>query len=355
MARTRGLLTENDQTVLENEETGQTRYNARSAIRRRIVDELPTDVSILKNHEPNLWSRMMDVVFQASTESITTPRITQTASTNPDHVLTHFPVPETGQTALVQRTPADVDFGTISEVIDTLSETYLFEPNAGWFTIAQNTGAIQGNGADGFLHALHTPHSTISPDPDRKGSVLFYVRSNHPDISFLTVSGQVKANVTELQNLQISVIGPEDDMEIHDEVSDLGDFEESTFEVAYFGGDTSTYHDLGDRLLLEPIEVIKQHRITDLASHPYEILCSNPYYHNEEDWLEFLPTERESRSHDFLTQLATQLASADRIRCFSTSDTADSTLRAEDITVQHISGYSTSFDTTNLYLPVTPV
>lgn len=369
MTRTRALLTDNDQTVLEEEKFGQARYNARSGIRQRITEELPVDIEILREHEPGFASKIQDIVCRTYIESSNTPRVTQTAGTSPNHLLAHHPVPETGQTAHIQRTPTDTGYETIEEVIETLLETFLIEPKAGWFTIAQQVGSIQGNGADRFLQALHIPHSTISSNPSRYGSALYYARSNHPDASFVVLTGEPKADSTTLRNARIAVVGPDDAVSIPETITEMSEFEEQAVESetpeetakskpsverSYFGGHTSTYHDLGDRLQLEPIEVVTAHRTPEMANHPYEVVCSNPFFKQPDQWLGFLPTEKESVPKETLEEYAAELAAHDRIRCFSTTDDVSTTLRAEEITVQHIPDYSDAFVTTNLYLPVTP-
>jgi hypothetical protein len=62
MARTRALLTETEREHLQSDTPGSKRYQTVSRIRNRIEDELETDVELLKNHHPELYIELRQVV-----------------------------------------------------------------------------------------------------------------------------------------------------------------------------------------------------------------------------------------------------------------------------------------------------
>lgn len=64
MARTRALLTETERKRIETEGAGtdSKRYQAVSRVRGRIHDELPKDVRVLKQHHPELFEELREVV-----------------------------------------------------------------------------------------------------------------------------------------------------------------------------------------------------------------------------------------------------------------------------------------------------
>lgn len=66
MARTRALLTKTDRKQISNTEEADEnkRYQAISRVRSRIQDELPKDVEVLREHHPELYEELQDVVCQ---------------------------------------------------------------------------------------------------------------------------------------------------------------------------------------------------------------------------------------------------------------------------------------------------
>lgn len=62
MARTRALLTETEREKIAGEGEDQRRYEAVSRVRRRVKDELTTDVEILAEHHPELLEELREVV-----------------------------------------------------------------------------------------------------------------------------------------------------------------------------------------------------------------------------------------------------------------------------------------------------
>lgn len=70
MARTRALLTKTDrQQIASKEEADENkRYQAISRVRSRIQDELPKDVEVLREHHPELYEELCDVVCDDSTK-----------------------------------------------------------------------------------------------------------------------------------------------------------------------------------------------------------------------------------------------------------------------------------------------
>lgn len=62
MARTRALLTETDRELIKESEAKEKRYQAISRARGRINDELPTDVQILREHHPELFEELRQIV-----------------------------------------------------------------------------------------------------------------------------------------------------------------------------------------------------------------------------------------------------------------------------------------------------
>jgi len=70
MGRTRALLTKTDRQQIANEEefSENKRYQAISRVRNRIQDELPEDVEVLREHHPELYEELRDVVCDESTE-----------------------------------------------------------------------------------------------------------------------------------------------------------------------------------------------------------------------------------------------------------------------------------------------
>lgn len=65
MARTRALLTENDRAVLAGEKGDQNRHrNVQWEVERRIEDELPEDVALLAEEQPDLFERLQEIVCE---------------------------------------------------------------------------------------------------------------------------------------------------------------------------------------------------------------------------------------------------------------------------------------------------
>lgn len=64
MAKTRALLTETEREQIAREHGDDRRYQATSRVRRRIVDELTTDVEVLEEHHPDLLDELRGVVCE---------------------------------------------------------------------------------------------------------------------------------------------------------------------------------------------------------------------------------------------------------------------------------------------------
>lgn len=64
MAKQRALLTETEREQLAGEHGDQRRYEATSRLRRRLKDELTTDVEILENHQSELLEELRNIVCQ---------------------------------------------------------------------------------------------------------------------------------------------------------------------------------------------------------------------------------------------------------------------------------------------------
>ena len=62
MATTRALLTETEREQIAGEHGDERRYQATSRVRRRIKEELTTDVEILREHHPDLYAELQTVV-----------------------------------------------------------------------------------------------------------------------------------------------------------------------------------------------------------------------------------------------------------------------------------------------------
>lgn len=63
VARTRGLLTQNDREVLRMEKGDENRRrNVKWEVQKRIQEELPEDVEILAEHHPDLLDELREVV-----------------------------------------------------------------------------------------------------------------------------------------------------------------------------------------------------------------------------------------------------------------------------------------------------
>ena len=66
MAKTRALMTETDREYITGSEGDDKRYQSASRIRRRLKEELPTDVEILEEHHPDLLEELREVVCDDS-------------------------------------------------------------------------------------------------------------------------------------------------------------------------------------------------------------------------------------------------------------------------------------------------
>lgn len=64
MAKQRALLTETERQQLAGEKGDQRRYEATSRVRRRIEDELTTDIEVLAEHHPELLDELREVVCE---------------------------------------------------------------------------------------------------------------------------------------------------------------------------------------------------------------------------------------------------------------------------------------------------
>jgi hypothetical protein len=66
MAR-RALLTDRERELIEGEDTDDDlRYQAVSRVRRKIDEELTTDVEILREHHPELHEELQEVVCKGN-------------------------------------------------------------------------------------------------------------------------------------------------------------------------------------------------------------------------------------------------------------------------------------------------
>jgi hypothetical protein len=65
MAR-RALLTDRERELIEREEGSDDdlRYQAASRVRRKIEEELTTDVELLEEHHPQLYEELQEVVCE---------------------------------------------------------------------------------------------------------------------------------------------------------------------------------------------------------------------------------------------------------------------------------------------------
>lgn len=66
MARTRALMTETERRRIAGEEDveDRKRYQAITEVRNRIQDELTRDVAVLREHHPELFEELRDVVCE---------------------------------------------------------------------------------------------------------------------------------------------------------------------------------------------------------------------------------------------------------------------------------------------------
>ena len=64
MSRRRALLTDRERELVSDEDAEDPRYVAVSRIRTKINEELTEDVEILKDHHPDLYDELRDVVCE---------------------------------------------------------------------------------------------------------------------------------------------------------------------------------------------------------------------------------------------------------------------------------------------------
>lgn len=64
MAKTRALLTETERKQLAGQQGDERKYQATSRVRRRINEELTTDMEVLAEHHPDLFSEIQSVVCE---------------------------------------------------------------------------------------------------------------------------------------------------------------------------------------------------------------------------------------------------------------------------------------------------
>lgn len=64
MAKTRALLTETEREQIAGKHGDNRKYQAASRVRRRIEDELTTDVEVLREHHPDLYNELREAVCE---------------------------------------------------------------------------------------------------------------------------------------------------------------------------------------------------------------------------------------------------------------------------------------------------
>ena len=60
--RTRAILTVGEREALAGNTDSSRRYQSTTRVRRRLEDELPTDVELLREHHPDLFGQLQEVV-----------------------------------------------------------------------------------------------------------------------------------------------------------------------------------------------------------------------------------------------------------------------------------------------------
>jgi len=68
MAKQRALLTATEREQITGEHGDQRRYEATSRVRRRIQDELRTDIEVLANQHPDLLEELQEVVCNGDSD-----------------------------------------------------------------------------------------------------------------------------------------------------------------------------------------------------------------------------------------------------------------------------------------------
>jgi len=69
MAKTRALITEREREQIAGEHGDRRRYEATSRVRRRIKEELTTDVAVLDKHHEELLQEVREVVCETEVGS----------------------------------------------------------------------------------------------------------------------------------------------------------------------------------------------------------------------------------------------------------------------------------------------
>ena len=64
MAKTRALLTETEREQIAGQHGDTRKYQAASRIRSRINEELTTDIELLREHHPDLYEELREVVCE---------------------------------------------------------------------------------------------------------------------------------------------------------------------------------------------------------------------------------------------------------------------------------------------------
>lgn len=64
MARRRAILTDTERELLQSEEKSDRYYQAVSRIRRKINEELSTDIELLEEHHPELLDELREVASE---------------------------------------------------------------------------------------------------------------------------------------------------------------------------------------------------------------------------------------------------------------------------------------------------
>jgi hypothetical protein len=64
MTRRRAILTDNERELIREEGTDDKHYVAVSRVRRKIAEELPADMAILREHHPDLYDELRAVVCE---------------------------------------------------------------------------------------------------------------------------------------------------------------------------------------------------------------------------------------------------------------------------------------------------
>lgn len=62
MAKTRAIMTETERKQMAGEHGEDRKYQATSRVRRRIREELPKDVEVLREHHPELLEDLREAV-----------------------------------------------------------------------------------------------------------------------------------------------------------------------------------------------------------------------------------------------------------------------------------------------------